>query len=113
MTQLDNSTQSDDDAPFLTSEDIACLGMRKVDPPFGDLFRDLEYGALFAAAKIPWGRPEQRKPRLKTVLDQAKKAGATSVTVGGVTYTLGQATEHLTDIERELAEFGRRRHGKA
>jgi hypothetical protein len=113
VTHLDNSTQPDDDAPFLTSEDIACLGMRKVDPPFGDLFRDLGFGARGERVAFVAGRPRRRKPRLKTVLDQGRKAGATSVTVDGVTYALGQATEHQTDIDRELAEFGRRRHGKA
>jgi hypothetical protein len=33
----------------------------------------------------------QRKPRLKTILAKARKAGAASVTIDGVTYTLGQA----------------------
>ena len=34
----------------------------------------------------------------------SQKAGATSATVEGVTYTFGQA-ERLTDTDRELAEF--------
>ena len=39
------------------------------------------------AAPVQPARPKrQRKPRLKTVLAQGKKAGATSVTIDGVTY---------------------------
>lgn len=46
----------------------------------------------------------QRKPRLKTVLDQAKKAGATSVTTPeGYSYTLGHAAVAEHDpSEREI-----------
>jgi hypothetical protein len=50
----------------------------------------------------------QRRPRLKTVLDQAKKAGATSVTAEGVTVRFGEAEQ--SDTDREIAEF-RARHG--
>jgi hypothetical protein len=54
----------------------------------------------------------QRKPRLKTVLDQAKKAGAKSATVDGITYTLSGQAEQQSDTDRELAAFGAR-HGIA
>jgi hypothetical protein len=111
MTQPDNSTPS---LPRALTEEVACLGMYRVDDPFRDCFRDLEERArrdwLDAFAKPSKLRP-QRKPSLETVLDQAKRAGARSVTVDGVTYTFGQA-DHLTDIERELTEF-EARHGKA
>jgi hypothetical protein len=110
VTQPDNSTPSSDD-DGLNDEDIACLGMWRADHPSFFERTPAEWDAYLAAATISW-RP-QRRPRLKTVLDQARKAGATSATVDGVTYTLGQATEQLTGIDRELAEFGRRRHGTA
>jgi hypothetical protein len=58
----------------------------------------------------------QRKPRLKTVLDQAKKAGATAATVEGVTYTFDEASPSeapstgLT-ADDELARW-RRKHAR-
>jgi hypothetical protein len=59
----------------------------------------------------------RRKPRLKTVLYKARKAGAASVTTPeGYTYTLGHATEHqidteLTTADDELARW-RRKHAR-
>ena len=55
--------------------------------------RDLD---AFAIGK-PHKPRRQRKPSLKTVLDQAQKAGAASVTTpDGVTITFGQAAEQQT-----------------
>jgi hypothetical protein len=75
---------------------------QKADDPFRDSFRDLDHrartDALDAFAKLS-------KPRTQ------RKAGAASVTRDGVTVTFGQA-DHLTDTDRELAEFGAR-HGNA
>ena len=108
MIQPDNhSTQPDDDEPLLDGEDIACLGMHRADDPFRDLNGSWPDDA-FAKPSKPTA---PRKPRLRTVLDQAKKAGATAVTRDGVTYTFGQA-EQQTDTDREIAEF-EARHGKA
>ena len=46
----------------------------------------------------------QRRPRLKTLLDQGKEAGATSVTRDGVTYGVPQATEASPAAEPNLFE---------
>jgi hypothetical protein len=80
VTQPDHSMSS---LPWdgLT-EEVACL-----DDPFRDLFRDLERRVKEVLAS----KPKQRKPSHKTFLNQARKAGATSVTVEGVTYTFGAA----------------------
>jgi hypothetical protein len=106
VTQPHNSTQPDDDDRLLDGEDLVCAGLWKADDPFRDFFRDLERrarsDALHAFAKLSKPKP-QRKRSLKTVLDQAKKAGASSVTLpDGITLTLGQAA---TPVDRELAEF--------
>jgi hypothetical protein len=72
-------------------------------PTAGDMFG--RWGPLGIA------RPKRRrKPRLKTILDQAKKAGASSVTAEGVTYRFGEVIQ--SDTERELAAF-EARHGNA
>jgi hypothetical protein len=85
VTQPDHSMSS---LPWdgLT-EEVACLGMRLAGDPFRDLFRDLERRVKEVLAS----KPKQRKPSHKTFLNQARKAGATSVTVEGVTYTFGAA----------------------
>jgi hypothetical protein len=42
----------------------------------------------------------RRGPRLKTILDKARKAGAASVTTPeGFTYAIGQATEAASAVE--------------
>jgi hypothetical protein len=55
-------------------------------PPVRPFWEDEEFIGAFHPPKPP------RKPRLKTILDQAKKAGAASVTHDGATYTFGQPT---------------------
>ena len=55
--------------------------------------------------------PRQRKPSHNTIVARARKLGASSVTVDGVTYRFGEAIE-TDDIDRELAAFGAR-HGNA
>jgi hypothetical protein len=142
VTQQDNNTPSSLPWDGLDAEELACLGgMRKVDDPFRDFFRDsplakpqqpqlvlepspiqlaafdelldsfsrLPPSARAIAARMARERAEaadqreaeaderrtarkrQRKPSLARAIAVAKKAGATSVTVEGVTYRFGAA----------------------
>jgi hypothetical protein len=81
--------------------------------PFLNLLRHSHRNA-FAFDIVGKQTAPRRKPRLATLLAQGKKAGATAVTVDGVTYTFGEANEHQqqSDTDREWAEF-EARHGKA
>ena len=63
-------------------------------------------GDAFGRYRLKVTRPRrQRKPSHDTIINRAKKAGASSVTIDGITYKFGEAIQ--TDIDRELAAFGR------
>jgi hypothetical protein len=105
MTIPDNITP-DDDLPL-------CAPPERLES-WAEFFRGLPgYHERLEAACLIGHAFGRRKPSLKTVLDQAKKAGASSVTRDGVTYALGQPEQQTDDdTDRELAEF-EARHGKA
>jgi len=79
-------TGESDDDPILDGEDIACLGMRRVDA--WSLFparTDEDWEKLFAALQAAKGKPPKprkpRKPSIGKLVEQAKAAGVTSVTL--------------------------------
>ena len=76
-------TSESDDDPILDGEDIACLGMRRVDA--WSLFparTDEDWEKLFAALQAAKGKPPKpRKPSIGKLVEQAKAAGVTSVTL--------------------------------
>jgi hypothetical protein len=75
-----------------------------------DRVRVLSCHAPLVEVTGPKRRP--RKPTLANELRQAKKVGATSVTTAdGVTFRFGE-TEPRDELDRELAEWEARHHGK-
>jgi hypothetical protein len=76
---------------------------------FADLRRDTLERAIGCVPNLD-RRERQRKPSHNTILNRAKKAGASSVTIDGITYRFGEAIQ--SDTDRELAAFGAR-HGIA
>ena len=69
-------TGESDDDPILDGEDIACLGMRRVDA--WSLFparTDEDWEKLFAALQAAKGKPPKpRKPSIKKLVKQAEQA---------------------------------------
>ena len=82
MTQSPNSTELVDPLADLDGEELACLGLRRGWA--SDFYADLNRQALEEAiAQLP-KQPKPRKPRKPSIgklVEQAKAAGVTSVTL--------------------------------
>jgi hypothetical protein len=67
----------------LDGEDLACLGLRRAND-FMDVFADLRRQAhdeWVASLPKPSKPPKPRKPNIRTLIEQAKAAGVTAVTL--------------------------------
>jgi hypothetical protein len=89
----------DDDPIYLDGEDLACLGMRRADwEPFFPR-TDEDWEKLFAALQAAKGKPPKpRKPNIRTLIEQAKAAGATAITLpDGTRLELAGAPDPATE----------------
>jgi len=82
MTRQPNSTESVDPLADLTSEELSCLGLRRVNA-FTEWLADLDRQALEACAAQQPKPPKPRKPpkpNLRTLVKQAEQATGQPVT---------------------------------
>src|SRR6516164_423089 len=82
MTRQPNSTESVDPLADLTSEELSCLGLRRVNA-FTEWLADLDRQALEACAAQQPKPPKPRKPpkpNLRTLVKQAEQATGKPVT---------------------------------
>jgi hypothetical protein len=119
MTYQDNSTQSDPLVPVRIGAHTYLVGTAYQDPhgwTWEARSSESEARRIHHLATAPYsgarsleGPRRQRKPSHNTIVARARKLGASSVTVDGVTYRFGEAIQPDT-TDAELAAFGAR-HG--
>jgi hypothetical protein len=83
MTRSPTTTELLDPLADLDGEDLACLGLRRADD-FMDIFADLRRQAhdeWIASLPKPPKPPKPRKRSIRDLVEQAKAAGVTSVTL--------------------------------
>jgi hypothetical protein len=80
MTRPPTTTELLDPLADLDGEDLACLGLRRADD-FMDIFADLRRQAHDASLPKPPKPPKPRKRSIRNLVEQAKAAGVTSVTL--------------------------------